>query len=43
MLEKAPFYASRILNLPSSTQISEEEILYVADEVKKLLRELADE
>ena len=43
MLEKAPYYASRILNLPSSTQITEEEILYVAEEVKQLLRKLADE
>ena len=43
LLEKAPYYASRILNLPSSTNITEEEILYVADEVKKLLKALADE
>lgn len=42
MLEKAPYYASRILNLPSSTQITEEEILYVADEVKKLLKALVN-
>lgn len=42
-LEKAPYYASRILNLPSSTQITEEEIIYVAAEVKRLLEELADE
>ena len=41
-LEKAPYYASRILNLPSSTQITKEEILYVADGVKKLLRSLAN-
>lgn len=40
-LEKAPYYASRILNLPSSTQITEEEIRYVAGEVKQLLGELA--
>lgn len=40
-LEKAPYYAFRILNIPSSTQITEEEILYVADEVKALLRSLA--
>ena len=42
-LEKAPYYAERILNIPSSTQITEEEIKYVADKVKKLLGELADE
>ena len=41
-LEKAPYYAARILNLPSSTQIKEEEIEYVADEVKQLLKELAN-
>jgi len=42
-LEKAPYYASRILNLPCSTNITEDEIIYVADEVKRLLRKLADE
>lgn len=41
-LEKAPYYASRILNIPSSTQITEEEIKYVADEVKQLLKGLAN-
>ena len=41
-LEKAPYYANRILNIPSSTQITEEEIKYVASEVKKLLKELAN-
>lgn len=41
-LEKAPYYANRILNLPSSTQITEEEIRYVADKVKQLLRSLAN-
>ncbi len=42
-IEKAPYYASRILNIPCSTQITEEEILYVAKEVKSLLEELANE
>ena len=42
-LEKAPYYAERILNIPSSTQITEEEIKYVADKVKTLLEELANE
>lgn len=41
-LEKAPYYASRILNLPCSTQITEEEIRYVVDKVKRLLGELAN-
>ena len=39
-LEKAPYYASRILNIPSSTQITQEEISYVADNVKELLKGL---
>lgn len=41
-LEKAPYYATRILNIPSSTQITEEEIEYVAEQVKQLLRMLAN-
>ncbi|MBR4759341.1 MAG: LegC family aminotransferase [Lachnospiraceae bacterium] len=39
-LEKAPYYADRILNLPSSTQITEKEIRYVASELKQLLESL---
>ena len=42
-LEKAPYYASRILNLPCSTQITGEEILTVCREVKRLLTDLAEE
>lgn len=42
-LEKAPYYADCILNIPSSTQITEEEINYVASEIKKLLKELSNE
>lgn len=42
-LEKAPYYAARILNIPSSTQITDEEIEYVADTVKQLLKELDNE
>ncbi len=41
-LEKAPYYANCILNIPSSTQITKEEMQYVADQVKQLLRSLAD-
>lgn len=41
-LEKAPYYAGRILNIPSSTQITEGDIQYVADEVKQLLGMLAN-
>lgn len=40
-LEKAPYYAARILNIPSSTQITEEEICYVASKVQQLFNELA--
>lgn len=42
-LEKAPYYAERILNLPSSTQITSDEIHYVAEEVKLLLRQFAND
>ena len=36
-IEKAPYYADRILNLPSSTQISNREITYVVEKVKEVL------
>ena len=39
-LEKAPYYAERILNIPSSTQITDEEIETVVSEIKKLFEEL---
>ena len=42
-LEKAPYYAARILNIPSSTQITDEEIEYTAESVKQLLKELDNE
>ncbi len=41
-LERAPYYAERILNIPSSTQITEDEIKYVADKVKERLEEFAN-
>lgn len=37
--EKAKYYSSCILNIPSSTQITEEEIVFVSDKIKKLLSE----
>ena len=40
-LEKAPYYAERILNFPSSTQITHEEIEYVATQIKLILCELS--
>lgn len=41
-LQKALYYANRILNIPSSTQITADEIRYVAEEVKEILRSLAN-
>lgn len=42
-LEKAPFYAERILNLPSSTQITKEEIEFVSKQVKQVLEAYSNE
>ena len=42
-LEKAPYYADRVLNIPSSTQITEDEIRYVAKSVKQLLERYAND
>ncbi|MDD6573036.1 MAG: LegC family aminotransferase [Thermoflexaceae bacterium] len=42
-LEKAPYYAERILNIPCSTQITEDEIKYVVEMIKNVLEEMADE
>lgn len=42
-IEKAPYYANRILNIPSSTQLTEEDINYSAETIKAFLRKLADE
>ena len=36
-LEKAPYYSESVLNLPSSTQITKEEIEYVVEQVKEVL------
>lgn len=41
-LEKAPYYAERILNFPSSTQITDEEIEYVAEQIKNVLKEMVE-
>lgn len=41
-LEKAPYYANRILNIPSSTQITEDEIKYVSGKIKELLGSIAN-
>ncbi len=39
-IEKASYYSNCILNLPCSTQITEEEIRYVAEQTKIVLEEL---
>ena len=41
-LEKAPFYADRVLNIPCSTQITEEEIHTVTAAIKNVLEGCAD-
>lgn len=40
-LEKGPYYATRVLNIPSSTQLTEDDIKYAAERVIATLRELA--
>ena len=40
MIEKAPYYSSCILNLPSSTHITEEDIRYVVMQIKLVFKEL---
>lgn len=42
-LEKAPYYAERILNIPCSTQITNAEITFVVEQIKNVLEELANE
>lgn len=36
-IEKAPYYAERVLNIPSSTQITVNEMEYTAETIKKVL------
>jgi len=40
-LEKAFYYAARVLNIPCSTNITDDEINYVASSIQQLLQELA--
>ena len=42
-LEKAPYYAARILNFPSSTQITKDEIKYVATQIRETLERFSYE
>lgn len=41
-MEKAPYYSNCILNIPCSTQITEEEIICVVEQVKEVLTELSN-
>lgn len=36
-MEKAPYYSRCILNFPCSTQITEEEVWYVAEQIKQII------
>ena len=38
-ITKAAYYTERVINLPCSTQITEEEITYVAEQLKEVLKE----
>lgn len=40
-LEKAPFYSARILNIPCSTNLSEQDILTVSEIIKDTLTQMA--
>lgn len=38
-MERAPYFSRRILNIPCSTQITEDEIAYAAEEIRKAIEE----
>lgn len=40
-MEKAPYYAERILNIPSSTQLKEDDIQYAAEKIRVVLEGFA--
>ena len=40
-IEKAPYYAERIINIPSSTQITEDDIDYICDVIKYTIKDFA--
>ena len=42
-LEKAPYYAARILNFPSGTQLTEDDIRYTAEQIKEVLEAFSNE
>lgn len=41
-LEKGPYYAARVLNIPASTQLTEDDLIYTAEKVKAVLEELKE-
>ena len=41
-MEKAPYYSNCILNIPCSTQITEEEVNYATEQIKAVLMELGN-
>jgi perosamine synthetase len=41
-LEKGTFYAARVLNIPASTQLSEDDIRFAAEKIKSVLEELKE-
>ena len=42
-IEKAKYYSTRILNLPCSTNLKEEDIIFVVDTLEKTLTEFMEE
>jgi perosamine synthetase len=40
-MERAPYYSKCVINLPCSTQITEEDIHFVVEQVKSVLEGLA--
>lgn len=41
-LEKGPYYADRVLNIPASTQLTEEDIRFAAEKVMRVLEEFIE-
>lgn len=41
-MEKAPYYSECILNIPASTQLTEEDITYAAEQIRLVLEESLD-
>ena len=41
-LEKGPYYAARVLNIPAGTQLTEDDIHFAAEKIKAVLEELKE-